>query len=1028
MVLVQQSQPEASKTSLIQNFEQAGIFRPQDYSFDIAFVLNKNLDPSYGIIQVNWVNFFLSDTIQPDGSRKKEKKVIPLTFQRCGLDLFNYTDKNTIKIFGITDYYCIDNDSYQFQGGFYDENFEYIEIKVFKCQNGSSLFHNTTCKSRAELDSYWNDEKLNFAFTNTYLDYKDTKRKSKVKFFVDDSYFLELQSSVTKKTNFYIQRNQAAYQDDFIQFGQEREETFFAVSNINRYDDNYVASLGYLAAVYIRFDNRFDIYSIKNYSLFDFLGEVGGLYGSLAAMGCFVVQFFCSKMFKSDMMKKIYQIRKDPKEDDIVTQQKEKENNGQKFKRKFSIRNIYNKDQKKNIVQHKESVLQILNLNKTGVGMSPIMQNISSSQSLSEFREYQNKNIQKLESEDKLHGKNRIHNTEESENSKYRISVLNLEDPEIKPQDNFISDSVSLNPPSLLQKFSYSSPMIQQEGIVAKTKQKLIDLKDKINILSTNQKKNLVRMLSKHFNQKVKENKIGKSMQNKDNLDEEDVNELLVSFIHRTRFLYGTKKILDYIFRCFCLRKLSKLRFDEQNKAHYMFKKGKKKLEQELDVIQLLKNLRKFKLIQQAMLNQKNRMLLKFQRFNLIETSSSSSDSDDNKMETLSLMENKNPLIRLVMYGKLKKMLNQIKGKKLQPIEMNLIRGVFQRRLRDYEVNQNEAQENKILLQKVQSNLFSHPQLTKNDSIPLSQLYKERILGLVDDNEMVQESPDEHRIEGSSSSNSDENSSKNIQSVRQSRRSFGGDMDKDLISKDANKSQSQDNLIYKNNLYYSPQNLSFQQNPDQSLDYLQQQNSSSLLLKQQQFSNIHSNQTNVYQIQQQYNLNLNYGNNNGLLLETQDNLQLEEGNQSTYLRNPYQSSQHIHTQQQVSITDQLMQPRPNLQANKKSTLDLLHPHRTNQLQQNSSQHFSQTQQLNQLMSQSPKQLPPLDRNSHSHPLKSNSNKQSKAFHISLKNVSEYVDKQLKLPEIIEPTNRSSPDYSAQQNHFKFQNDPNLYYN
>eukprot|EP00347_Sterkiella_histriomuscorum_P020394 403337971 len=480
----------------------------------IAFVLNKNLDPSYGIIQVNWINFFLNETIQPDGSRKKEKKVIPLTFQS------------------------------------------------------------------AELDSYWNDEKLNFAFTNTYLDYKDTKRKSKVKFFVDDSYFLELQASVSKKTNFYIQRNQAAYQDDFIQFGQEREETFFAVSNINRYDDNYVASLGYLAAVYIRFDNRYDIYSIKNYSLFDFLGEVGGLYGSLAAMGCFVVQFFCSKMFKSDMMKKIYQVRKDPMEDEITTQQKEKENIGQKFKRKFSIRNIYNKDQRKNIDQHRENVMQILNLNKTGIGMSPIMQNISSSQSLSEFREQQNENNYKLELVDKLDGKNRIHNTEERENQTYRINVLNIEDPDIKHQDNFLSDSVSLNPPSLLQKFSYSSPMIQQEGIVAKTKQKLIDLKDKIDILSKNQKKNLVRMLSKHFNQKVKENKIGKSMQNKDNLDEEDVNELLVSFIHRTRFLYGTKKILDYIFRCFCLRKLSKLRFDEQNKAHYMFKKAFEKFEE----------------------------------------------------------------------------------------------------------------------------------------------------------------------------------------------------------------------------------------------------------------------------------------------------------------------------------------------------------------------------------------------------------------------------------------------------------------
>lgn len=57
------------------------------------------------------------------------------------------------------------------------------------------------------------------------------------------------------------------------------------------------------------------------------------------------------------------------------------------------------------------------------------------------------------------------------------------------------------------------------------------------------------------------------------------------------------------------------------------------------------------------LLNQKNRMLLRFQRKNLVETQSSSSDSDDNKNDTLKQMENNNPMIRLIVYGKLKKMI-----------------------------------------------------------------------------------------------------------------------------------------------------------------------------------------------------------------------------------------------------------------------------------------------------------------------------------------------------------------------------------
>ncbi len=57
------------------------------------------------------------------------------------------------------------------------------------------------------------------------------------------------------------------------------------------------------------------------------------------------------------------------------------------------------------------------------------------------------------------------------------------------------------------------------------------------------------------------------------------------------------------------------------------------------------------------MLSQRHRLLLKFQMTNLIETSSASSDSDDNQVDELKLMQNSNPLVKLVMYGKIKKMI-----------------------------------------------------------------------------------------------------------------------------------------------------------------------------------------------------------------------------------------------------------------------------------------------------------------------------------------------------------------------------------
>lgn len=69
-------------------------------------------------------------------------------------------------------------------------------------------------------------------------------------------------------------------------------------------------------------------------------------------------------------------------------------------------------------------------------------------------------------------------------------------------------------------------------------------------------------------------------------------------------------------------------------------------------------------------------MFLRFQRLNIIETDSSSSDSDANEYDTLKLMENDNPMIRLMIYGKLKKMITSFRDSKLQQKDINLIRGL----------------------------------------------------------------------------------------------------------------------------------------------------------------------------------------------------------------------------------------------------------------------------------------------------------------------------------------------------------------
>ena len=57
-------------------------------------------------------------------------------------------------------------------------------------------------------------------------------------------------------------------------------------------------------------------------------------------------------------------------------------------------------------------------------------------------------------------------------------------------------------------------------------------------------------------------------------------------------------------------------------------------------------------------------------------------------------MENKSPLIRLVTYGKVKKMIEGFEGKHIDELEKNMMRGLFQRRLKDFHEEYKERGEN----------------------------------------------------------------------------------------------------------------------------------------------------------------------------------------------------------------------------------------------------------------------------------------------------------------------------------------------
>ena len=53
-------------------------------------------------------------------------------------------------------------------------------------------------------------------------------------------------------------------------------------------------------------------------------------------------------------------------------------------------------------------------------------------------------------------------------------------------------------------------------------------------------------------------------------------------------------------------------------------------------------------------------------------------------------MESKNPIIRLSIFGRLKKMVNTYKGQELSVTDRRILRGIYSKNLRDYDEEQIE--------------------------------------------------------------------------------------------------------------------------------------------------------------------------------------------------------------------------------------------------------------------------------------------------------------------------------------------------
>lgn len=149
------------------------------------------------------------------------------------------------------------------------------------------------------------DSRFSLAIVNTVVDLKNYQEP--LQYVIDDGFYWELTPNMRKKTDIFIRKNEATFQDDYVQLGFPNEKEFYQVaSSQDRFEAE--SSKGDVLSIYWRFDKTSDVYERRIYSIGDLLGQAGGFYGSFIGIGSIFLFIFSERLFVASILRKIYQI------------------------------------------------------------------------------------------------------------------------------------------------------------------------------------------------------------------------------------------------------------------------------------------------------------------------------------------------------------------------------------------------------------------------------------------------------------------------------------------------------------------------------------------------------------------------------------------------------------------------------------------------------------------------------------------------------------------------------------------------
>ncbi len=164
------------------------------------------------------------------------------------------------------------------------------------------------------------------------------------------------------------------------------------------------------------------------------------------------------------------------------------------------------------------------------------------------------------------------------------------------------------------------------------------------------------------------------------------IEQYLQEIQQRGRFVFTLREIIKDAMPCWRSSKVKKMKESDKFRNHYLFHKGCEKLDNEFDAINMIKLMKQVKLLVKVLLNPTQKMLLGFQKYNVLDSESSQDegvDSDDDDVKVVSKMKSPNQMIRLITLGNIQKELQVYFNQetKLSAVDLRLLAGILKKKV-----------------------------------------------------------------------------------------------------------------------------------------------------------------------------------------------------------------------------------------------------------------------------------------------------------------------------------------------------------